>query len=108
MGQVKMVISCGREANTLGNPQATPTPTPKEKDKFCSSLQGISGSLKLSKRLKKEIVLSLPAATLKGERDRALLAFISFFNLRADRLVNLLVSDYNRATGVLKIPTSAT
>ena len=49
---------------------------------------------------------SLPARTLKGERDRALLSLIMLANPRVDLLTNVIVGDYDRAAGVLRLPST--
>ena len=92
------------------NAQGTPIPSatpPVKKDAFCSETQLQSlGSLKINKKLKKDIVTNLPAKTLKGKRDQSLLSLISLANPRLDLLTNVIVSDYDRVNGVLRLPST--
>lgn len=94
------------------NAQGTPVPSPTvpptiKKDSFCSEAQVKAlGSLKISRKAKQDLVRTLPARTLKGERDRAFFSLISFARPRLDLLTNVIVADYDRANGTLRLPSS--
>ena len=81
--------------------------TPASRALFCSQAQLVAlGNLKVPKRFNKLVVTSLPGRSLKGLRDRFLMAIVLEKNPRLDLLVNAVVNDYDPLMGILKLPTN--
>ncbi len=93
------------DLTVLGNPVPTATPVP---NKFCSDLQLKSlGTLRSKQKLSKDIVLNLPARTLKGRRDQALLSLVLFAkDLPIEKLTNSILSDMDLKAGLLRLPAT--
>jgi len=83
------------------------SPTSNDKNLFCSQSQLLAlGNLKVPKKFSRLVVTSLPGRSLKGLRDRFLMAIVLGLNPRLDLLVNAVVADYDQATGILRLPAS--
>ncbi len=110
-GAIPDLVPCPSVVN--GTPSPTPTvqianpqATPQAPQTFCSESQLQSlGTLRISAKVRKDVVLNLPARTLKGRRDRALLSLLFTSQPRIDGLVNTIVSDVDTGAGILKIPS---
>lgn len=82
--------------------------TPTSRSLFCSDTQlKALGNLKVPRKFNRLVVTTLPGRTLKGLRDRFLMAIILEKNPRLDLLVNTIVDDYDIQNGILNLPASA-
>lgn len=81
---------------------------PTSRALFCSDTQlKALGNLRVPRRFNRLVVTTLPGRTLKGLRDRFLMAIILEKNPRLDLLVNAIVDDYDIQNGVLNLPATA-
>jgi hypothetical protein len=82
--------------------------TPTSRALFCSDTQlKALGNLRVPRKFNRLVVTTLPGRSLKGLRDRFLMAIILEKNPRLDLLVNTIVDDYDVQNGILNLPATA-